>query len=335
MITAYHTTPSGVRPRVVAASDAWPEGVVWLDVFEPTREEELAVEQFLGLEIPTKLEMRDIELSSRLYQEDGGLFMTATMVIRADSGMPERADVTFILTRHTLCSLRYFEAKPFKVFAASITKNQAACATPEAALRGLIDAIIDRLADVLQELGARLDQLSTQIFRHPTAASPGGTLPPRSPKKQDGDLQDILDQLGTAGDLLSRARESLVSIGRLITFLISSTSFFLTPEMIRHLKSSGHDQQALADYASFLSSKVTFFLDATLGMINVEQNKIIKIFSVASVMFLPPTLVASTYGMNFTFMPELDWASGYPFALALMLLSALIPYAYFRRRGWL
>jgi magnesium transporter len=157
----------------------------------------------------------------------------------------------------------------------------------------------------------------------------------RSAAQTSRDFQKILSRLGRAGDLASKVRESLVSLGRLLAFAIQGTQARGRKTGSARLKTIGRDVASLSDYAAFLNNKVGFLLDATLGMINIEQNAIIKIFSVAAVVFLPPTLIASIYGMNFAHMPELGWPLGYPLALALMVVSAILPYLYFKRRGWL
>jgi magnesium transporter len=190
-------------------------------------------------------------------------------------------------------------------------------------LVGLLDALIDRVADVLERIGLEVDGISHEIFEH-------------SSKPSGGDFQDILRRLGLRGDLTSKVRESLVGIGRLLMFFAQASTISKTAKELRNrLRTMSRDVRSLTDHASFLSSKINFLLDATLGMINIEQNAIIKIFSVVAVVFLPPTLIASLYGMNFAYMPELQWPFGYPMALALMVGSALAPLLYFKRRGWL
>ena len=199
---------------------------------------------------------------------------------------------------------------------------------------GLVEAIIDRAADALERIGDEVDAISREVFRN---KSP-------SVSKKTHNLQSLIEQIGRKGDLLTKIRESLVSIARLVAYhsAIESSGRVLdatrrkSPKEIRQrIKLIQRDATSLGDHAIFLSGKINFLLDATLGLINLEQNQIIKIFSVAAVVFLPPTLVASIYGMNFDFMPELHWLPGYPLALALMVLSAVVPYLYFKQRGWL
>jgi magnesium transporter len=299
-----------------------PERTVWLDLLQPTDAEEAAIARALGVDVPTREEMKEIEASSRLYREDGALFMTATLVARADTEDPESTALTFILAGDRLVTVRYADPQPFRAFATYALRHPNACSDGDAVFGGLLEAIIDRTADILEAVGADLDRMSREVFS-------------RSSGETSRDFQKLITRIGRAGDLTSKARESLVSIGRLLAFAIQAHQARGRKTGGSRLKTVGRDVASLSDHASFLNNKVNFLLDATLGMINIEQNAIIKIFSVAAVVFLPPTLIASIYGMNFAHMPELDWPFGYPLALALMIGSAILPYWYFKRRGWL
>ncbi|RVM40887.1 magnesium transporter CorA family protein, partial [Sinorhizobium meliloti] len=303
------------------------EPVIWFDLFNPSSEETRLVEERLGIAIPTRDEMQEIELSDRLYQEDGAEFMTMTATAKLDSDYPAKVPVTFILKGATLVTVRHAEPKPFQVYANRIMKpNGAACETGELVMLGLLEAMIDRTADALERAGNDVDQISREVFRKSNASA----------TKKTRDLQSLIEQIGQKGDLLTVIRESLVSIGRLVAYHVAiegSTPRKAAKESRQRIKLVQRDAASLGDHALFLSNKINFLLDATLGLINLEQNQIIKIFSVAAVVFLPPTLVASIYGMNFEVMPELTWRFGYPYALILMVASALLPYVYFKRRG--
>jgi magnesium transporter len=188
-----------------------------------------------------------------------------------------------------------------------------------------LDAIIDRAADILERIATEVDLVSRRIFERQAA---------RDDPRQT--YQAILRAIGRKGDLTSKVRESLVSIGRLVLFLASDASELKLQRDQRTLvRSMARDVTSLTDHASFLANKITFLLDATLGMVSLEQNNVIKIFSVVAVVFLPPTLVASIYGMNFKHMPELDWTFGYPLALLMMLGAAIFPYLFFKWKRWL
>jgi magnesium transporter len=294
---------------------------VWIDMVSPTAAEIADVEQSLALEIPTRAEMEEIELSSRLYEENGALFMTAPVLHGAASDAPETTAVTFILTRAALVTLRYANPLPLQAFTRRAERMPHLIASPEIVLLGLLEQIVDRLADIMEATTLNLESVSRNIFHKGKR------------KGASDDFEDMLRQLGHAGDLSTKAKESLLGLNRLLLFL--STQSRLKKEGKMRLKSLMRDIASITEHGNFIANKVTFLLDATLGLINIEQNNIVKIFTVASVAFLPPTLIASIYGMNFHVLPELDWEFGYPFAIFLMIMSAVLPFWYFRRRGWL
>ncbi|QPC85297.1 magnesium/cobalt transporter CorA [Mesorhizobium sp. NBSH29] len=303
-----------------------PEEVVWLDLLSPTKDEEIAVENLLAVGVPTREEMEEIEISSRLYVEDGNYFMTATLPAHAEGDERVMAPVTFVLANNRLITIRYHEPRAFQTFPMRAEKVSTGCIDGETILVGLLEAVVDRLADIIEGAGRGIDEISVNIFqsREKHAAS------------RDRDFKKMLQQIGRKEELTSNLRDSLASLQRLSGFLGHAASTDKSSKDVRaRIKTLSRDVQSLADHLSFLQQKITFLLDATLGMISIEQAGIIKIFSVAAVVFLPPTLVASNYGMNFDVMPELHWLLGYPFAIGMMFLSGLVPYLYFKRRGWL
>jgi magnesium transporter len=311
---------------VVAAK---PESPVWVDLVNPTEDEDELVAKHLAINIPTRSEMEEIELSSRLYSEDGAEFLTITALAQIDSDAPIKTPVTFIVKGTTLVTVRYADPRPFLSFAARAQRtSSASCKTGELVMLGLIEALIDRIADSLEKAGNEVDTISGEVFRGKDTTV----------TKKTRNLQSVIERIGRQGDRLTMFRESLVSMTRLTTYhtaIESSASRSAAKEVRTRLKVIQRDIGSLSDHAAYLSSKINFLLDATLGLINLEQNQIIKIFSVAAVVFLPPTLVASVYGMNFDLMPELHFEFGYPIALLLMVVSAVLPYLYFKRRGWL
>ncbi|APO72522.1 magnesium transporter protein CorA 2 (plasmid) [Rhizobium gallicum] len=313
--------PSDLTPETTAAP-------VWHDLINPTPDEDRSVERQLGIAIPTREEMEDIELSARLYQESGAEFMTMTALTGLDGDDPVKTPVTFILKGPSLVTVRYAEPKPFEVFLSRAQRSSGVpCANGEVLMAGLIEALIDRLADALERLGNEIDAISRDVFRSKVS----------NVTKKTRDLQSLIERIGQKADFLTAIRESLISISRLVAYhsALEIPERRPTKEIRQRFKLLQRDASSLGDHANFLSGKINFLLDATLGLINLEQNQIIKIFSVAAVVFLPPTLVASIYGMNFDIMPELKWNVGYPFAILLMVLSAVMPYLYFKRRGWL
>jgi magnesium transporter len=302
------------------------ERVVWADLFEPTKEEEATIENWIGVGIPTREEMQEIEISSRLYVENGAFFMTATLPAHADGDRPVMSPVTFVLSQNRLITVRYHEPRAFQTFPMRAEKADIGCTNGETILVALLEAIVDRLADVLERAGSEVIEISHDIF-HPAE---------KKASKRDRGFQIILRRIGRKEDLVSNIQDSLLSLQRLSGFFGQVMVPRKNDKDLRaRVKTLSRDVSSLSDHASFLSQKITFLLDATLGMINIEQNAIIKIVSVAAVVFLPPTLVASVYGMNFDVMPELKWLLGYPFALFLMVISAVLPFWYFKRRGWL
>ena len=318
---------------------------VWIDVHQPSEEEERALENALEVNIPTREEMQAIELSSRLYEENGVVFMTGTVLTGANTTNPESSAVTFILAAGKLITLRYADPAPFNAFRSRREANLQRYQSGYQMLAGLIDAVIERLADILEGVGKSLDIISLRVFGAeeepvvrsvPLHASITRSASGRARRARQRDYVEVLRQIGRVSDVVSRARESLVSFSRLVAFYREvEKENGRGRESLAHLRTLTGDLGSLSDHASFLSTKVGFLLDATLGMINNEQNAIMKIISVAAVVFLPPTLVAGVYGMNFDVMPELRWAYGYPFAMLMMVISAVLPYAFFRRKGWL
>ena len=326
MLNCYVSAPQGLA-RVPVTAGTIPADALWIDLYEPTPEEEKLVESTLGIDVPTREEMKEIEASNRLYEDGGALYMTITIVTRLDTDLPVNSQVTFILGRNKLITNRYVDPLPFRRFVGYAEKHPNVCASAQALLAGLVEAIINRIADVLERVGVNLDGLSEEVF-----SAPAGRTSARSRSR---DSRVVLTGVGQNGELTSKARESLVSLGRLLAFLQQSSEIPTQGDLRARLRTLGRDVLALSDHATFLASKTTFLLEATLGMLNIEQNNIIKIFSIATSVFLPPTLIASIYGMNFHFMPELDWPWGYPLAVVLMVVSAILPLVYFKRRGWL
>ena len=304
---------------------AIPADALWIDLLEPTLEEERLVESHLGIDVPTREEMKEIEASNRLYEDNGGLYMTATVAAKLDTDQPVSTAVTFILKGNQLVTNRYLDTKPFKQFVAYAQTHPAACQNSVAILAGIVEAVTERIADILERVGTDLDAISANIF----ARTGSGTPTSR-------DLQSMIERIGFSGDLNSKARESLVSLGRLLMFVQQTTVTDMSNEQRNRFRSVSRDVMSLSDHASFLGSKISFLLEATLGLISVEQNNIIKIFSVAAVLFLPPTLIASIYGMNFHLLPELPGRYGnFFFSIGLMIASMGVTYAVFKRKGWL
>jgi magnesium transporter len=325
MFSVFVPSESSLRKVPIEDLAALPESAVWVDLLSPTQAEDRAVERLAGIAIPTREDMQEIEISSRLYIENGARYMTATLMCQADTEMPKTTAVTFILVGHRLVTVRYDQPKPFALVENKLARSCASGITGEMVLMELLDAVIDRCADILEHVGANVDQVSHDIFEPPSERPAGAKR-----------YSLILIAIGREGDLTSKVRESLVSIGRLVAFLSAvMEGVKWSKDMREQLKTQQRDVASLTDHASYLASKITFVLDALLGVVNLEQNNIIKLFSVMAVVLMPPTLIASIYGMNFKNMPELEWTHGYPFALIAMLAAAVVPYLVFKWKRWL
>jgi magnesium transporter len=325
VLNVYVPQPTGLGRAETGAPPAIPPGAVWIDLFEPTQEEEKLVEASLGIEVPTREEMKEIETSNRLYEDNGALYMTATIAAQLDTDRPVSTAVTFILAGPRLVTNRYLDTKPFRQFVAYAHTHPAACQNALSILAGLTEALTERIADILERVGADLDSISGGIFTQPGRGAPSSR-----------DLRSLIERIGFSGELNSKARESLVSLGRLLMFVQQSGNVDMRGEQRDRFRSISRDVTSLSDHASFLGTKVSFLLEATLGLISVEQNNIIKIFSVAAVLFLPPTLIASIYGMNFDLLPALPGRySNFLFSIALMIGSMGVTFALFKRKGWL
>ena len=300
-------------------------GAIWLDLVNPSREEERQIEHLVGVQVPTREEMAEIEVSSRLYFERGAHYMTANIIYAVDSPEPQSTQITFILSEKHLITVRYAEPRAVRLFLTRANQGDTSSDTPVSIMIGLMEAIIDREADLIERLQLETEKIAQNIFE-----MKGGQ------RSRTGRYDVTLRQIGRVGEISARVRESLLSLGRVITYLSQVVVLRQDVETVRQrLRTEEKDVQSLSDHIHYLTNRINFMLDATLGMVTIEQNQIIKLFSVAAVMLMPPTLIASIYGMNFRHMPELAWEWGYPMAIALMVISALGFYVYFRRRGWL
>lgn len=309
----------------VKEGEACPPDAIWIDLVVPTPGEDKIVEAAVGVMVPTREEMAEIEISSRLYIESGARYMTATLMFNTETEKPGTTAITFIIAGNKLVTVRYDEPKPFTYLAGKLSKACAVNTTGPNIMVELLDAIIDRIADILEKLAAEVDKVSNRVFERNAARD--------DPNQR---YQAILRTIGRKGDLLSKARESLVSLNRLVLFFSNEAEAVgLAKDQRTHLKSVARDISSLTDHAHFLANKITFLLDATLGMVSLEQNNVIKLFSVMAVTLMPPTLIASIYGMNFKHMPELDWVYGYPLALVAMVFAAVGPYFFFKWKRWL
>jgi magnesium transporter len=323
MLTSYDKNGSGLT-RTDAPQAIGP-ATVWIDLLNPTKEEDVFVERNLGISIPTHAEMREIEASNRVYVENGAYYMTAFIVYNLEAPNPSASSITFILKDTRLVTVRYAEPKAFPFFLSRIEKEALPCGSAAAILIGLLETIVHRQADLVERVQDEVEKTAQGIFE-----IKGGQ------HTKNRRLELLLKTIGKEGNITSRAQESAVSLDRVMTFFANAArERDDDARVLLRIKTTRRDISSLMEHMRSLTNRITFLLDATLGMINIEQNQIIKIFSVLAVVLLPPTLVGTIYGMNFEHMPELKWVLGYPMALLLMVLSAILPFVYFRRRGWL
>ena len=310
-----------------AAVERIPDEATWIDMEEPTRDEEALVERCIKVNVPTQAEMSEIEPSSRLYEQNGALYMTVSALRGVDEHHPTTTPISFVLAGNRLATIRYATPKPVRTFENHARRDAELVRDGPTALVRLLDAIIDRLADEIERVSERMEELSHQIFQ----------------KEQDqrripaDRLTRLLTSIGRVQTLLTKIRYSAVSTLRMLSFFAGSNLVHEEQhaEVRHHLVSLTTDVTSLGEHATFLADSLTFLLDASLGLISIEQNAAMKLFSWAAVVFLPPTLIAGIFGMNFHYMPELSWRYGYPLSLVVMLASAIGPYLYFKKRRWI
>jgi magnesium transporter len=299
---------------------------VWVDLLDPSDAERAAVEQAAGLRVPTRAQINEIEWSSRVFVEGAALYLSTPVLERSEISHVARTTVGFVLTPRQLVTVRFAEVAVLDRLVSSHSSVGAPSAS-EAFLK-ILEALVDQAADEFERASAELEQVSTSAFRRE---------PRRRKRFADSSdaLHGALRQLGRMEDGISHVRDMLLGIDRIIAFVLDNDAEPRVVAPAPRLHAIRADVVSLTDYQVHLSGKLQFLLDATLGFISIQQNDIVKALTIASVVGVPPVLIAGIYGMNFRAMPELGWAWGYPMALALMGVSALIPLGWFRWRGWL
>ncbi len=291
---------------------------IWVDVTGPTEDERSWVLEVFGLALPEPESLKDIEASARYYEEENGeLHIHSDFLLDRDEESTS-VTVAFVLFHDVLFSLHAEDLPVFRLLRLRARHQAGYVRDHKDVLLDLYATDAEYSADALEGIYADLEQVSARVLNE---------------RLTDEEAGGVLAAIGQQEDLNGRIRRNVMDTRRAVSFLMRSR--LLNDSQAEDARQILRDIESLDGHTSFLFDKINFLMDATVGFININQNKIIKIFSVASVAMLPPTLIASVYGMNFRFMPELDWAFGYPFALALMGLSVLAPFWYFRRRGWL
>jgi len=316
MINAY--TYEGGRLKLVSDAADHAAALVqsfWVDLIDPEEEEREIVERFLRQDLPETEDVDEIEASARSYEDEAGLHIHSLFLHEMD-GRPRNTSVAFTLHEGRMFTLREREIPAFRLLRMRARHDPSTTRNNICALLSLFEIKIDDLADMIEEVYTDLEEVSTQVL-----------------EDIDTDMEDALEALAKNEDKNGKIRLCLMDTQRALTFLLRRGR--LSNEQAERTRELLRDVESLLPHNSFVFDKINFLMDAAQGFINIEQNQIIKIFSIAAVVFLPPTLVASIYGMNFHHMPELEWLGGYPWALGLMVLAGMAPYWYFKRKGWL
>ena len=302
---------------------------VWFDLTNGTDDERSSVEQITGLHVPTLAEISEIESSSRLYTDGDAIYVSTPVVSQGDAGAPVASLIGFALSPRHLVSVRFAALPSFDASVARFNKPSGVPATAIEALVGLLEAMVDHSADILEQIGSQLGQVSDAVFH---LDDPGR----RGRIEANGVLlRRMLRSVGRMGDHASKIRDCLLGVGRIVPFVADNAKSWMPQNIHPRFETLRQDIASLKDYDEHLSNKVQFLLDANLGFINIEQNDIFKILTVVSVVGIPPTLLAGIYGMNFKNMPELSWAWGYAYGWAVIIGSALIPLIWFRLIRWI
>lgn len=296
---------------------------MWIDLIQPS-DDEMAMLRALGFDLPTLADMEEIELSNRLYREEMMDYMTAMLPGEVAGGGRQSMPVTFVLSDRQLVTVRHHSPKPFVTFPTRAERSTLGCMTADRLFLGLVEEIIARLADILEGSGRTLD------------ATTSGVFDPRAAGAASDDLQSALQAVGREAETMARVRLGLLTIERMLAFFTALIEDRPESKRLRPVaRAQMRDVQALEVHADFLGGRVSLAVDTTLGMINLQQNNTVRILSIIAALFLPPTLIASIYGMNFANMPELQATWGYPYALLLMGVTTLGTYLFLRWKRWL
>ncbi len=315
MLTAFTLEGGSLVGHQVSRADQLPSQAIWVDLIEPTEEEQSWIKQAYQQDLPTPEDVVEIETSSRFFVDEGGTHIHSYF-FHEFAERPRNVTVAFVLNQGRLITLRDEELVAFRLLQRQIRHRRFSAADGMEIMLRLFEIKVAQLADLIEWLYVHLEDLGQKVFN-----------------SEEKKLEEVILELAEEQDIIDKLRLNLMDKRRVFSFLLRRQN--LADETRVLLQEILGDVQSLNEHSRSMFEKVDFLMDATMGLINTEQNKIIKIFSIAAVVFLPPTLVASIYGMNFAQMPELSWGLGYPLALLLMVASGLAPYWYFKRKGWL
>lgn len=331
MLTAYPASapnsPSQASAGEKGAGAHAARQVSWLDLLDPMEDERAGVESKYGFKLPSREQLSEVESSSRVAEENGVLFLSIPFISHGRGIDEPLSPIGFVLSKDVLVTIRYTQLRSFDTVAAKLPKSDARVSSVDV-FAALVDEMVDFGADWLEDIAAELDGVSRSVFIRSRTRR-------RHLTRSNEALHRTLIEVGNAGERLSRIRGSLLGLQRILPFVAEPERAWVANSTRTRLKSAQTDLLSLTDYETHLSDKVQFLLDAVLGFITTKQNDIFTVLTIVSVVGIPPTLVASIYGMNFKNMPELQWAWGYEFGLALIVLSTILPILWFKWRGWL
>lgn len=328
MITIYDNRGAMVVTPGDGAPETLPAATLWIDLHNETEEEAAYVEHVTRIRLPSRHRLAEVETSSRLAI-DGDALVMSTPVLFRENGSVQTTPLGFVLDSKLLITLRSADLKAFADFMVRTRSHDVQPLRSGAdVFLGLLESIVDRMADGMESVGADLDKVSKRIFN----AHAGGAS--NKPAKLEQSLHNILQIVGRSGDTTAHARDSLLGLNRMLGFVHANAEKRLSPETGQRLDTVRQDVVSLNDYETHLTDKVQFLLDSTLGFISIEQNRTFKLLTIASVIGIPPTFVVGLYGMNFKNMPEYDWAYGYQWGLLLVLLSVVVPVVWLKLKGW-
>jgi magnesium transporter len=320
MLSAFVLTDGKLmQVRADAEEDLTRKETIWIDLADPTEEERELVQSVFRLELPEDEELQNLQASARYYQDEHGVHIRSTFIQNSDQ-TPSNVTMSFTLHEGRLLTVHDEDLTFLRLFRMQARAGTVIVNDAMDILLGCYELAVEQDADVLEEMYKTLDEVAALVLsrdKHITGSV----------------MRDNIERIAAQEDLNGKVRLDLMDNRRALSFLLRSR--VVSPAHTQAVKGILRDIESLNGHTGFISDKINFLMDALLGMINLEQNKIIKIFSIAAVVFLPPTLVASVYGMNFDIMPELRWPWGYPSALLLMIFAGAAPYLYFRRKGWL
>lgn len=320
MLSAFELTDGRlVQVRADAGEDLIRKETIWIDLAYPTEEERELVQSVFRLELPEDEELQDLQASARYYQDEHGVHIRSTFIQNSDE-TPSNVTMSFTLHEGRLLTVHDDDLAILRLFRMRARAGPGMVSDAADILLGCYELAVEQDADVLEKMYITLDQVAALVLN-------------RGKEIAGHVMRDNIERIAAQEDLNGKVRLDLMDNRRALSFLLRSR--ILSREHTQEVKGILRDIESLNGHTGFIADKINFLMDALLGMINLEQNKVIKIFSIAAVVFLPPTLVASIYGMNFDFMPELRWPWGYPLTILLMITAGAAPYLYFKRKEWL